>query len=178
MCTLLLCWYASGCYELSYVDCVLIPFDRGFLVKVIRIGLSGISSSWFDALYVLFWIVAMRCCVAQIYPIAYWLYCILSYLHLICRLRSLSFPVDIRLLSTEHCLFCLLPDFNLEFASFTASTVVFLLTVFTLRSSLRLVFIDLSWICFYCVFVAVFGFPWIPLPCVRLYYLVSPEKIV
>ena len=31
---MLLYWHASGCYELSYVDCVLIPVDRDFLVKV------------------------------------------------------------------------------------------------------------------------------------------------
>jgi len=28
--------------ELSYVDCVLVPGDAGFLVEVIRLGLSGI----------------------------------------------------------------------------------------------------------------------------------------
>ena len=58
------------------------------------------------------------------------------------------------------------------------STVVFLLTVFTLRPSLRLVFFDVSWICFYYMSVAVAGFPWIPFPCTILYYLVSPDKIV
>ena len=33
ICTLLPYWYASGCYEPSYVDRVLIPVDRGFLVN-------------------------------------------------------------------------------------------------------------------------------------------------
>ena len=107
--------------------------------------------------------------------LSHFLLVILSYLHLICRLRSLSFPVDITLVSTEHCLFCLLPGFNLEFASFTMSTVVFLLTVFTLRPSLRLVFFDVSWICFYYVSVAVAGFPWIPFLCVLLHCLVWTE---
>ena len=144
---MLLCWYASGCY----VDCVLITVDRGFLVEVIRIGLLGICSSCIVALCVLFWIVAMRCSVAQIYPISYWLFCPIYILFADYDVRSLSFScgycVDINWI-----LFILFVAwFLFTISDLYCHQLWFLLTVFTLRRSLRLVFLDVSWFFVYII---------------------------
>jgi hypothetical protein len=48
-------WYASGCYELSYVDCVLIPVERGFLVNCYSYRVLGylFLMDWCPLLFVL-----------------------------------------------------------------------------------------------------------------------------
>jgi len=140
ICTLLPYWYASGCYEPSYVDRVLIPVDRGFLV-------NGYSYRVVGYLFLTDWCLVrlfLDCCNTVFrspdLSVGYWLYCYLFYLRLICRLRSLSFAA------------------------------------FTLRRSLRLVFLSLcpGYVLYY-VSVAVAGFPWIPFSCVLLHCLVWTE---
>jgi hypothetical protein len=51
--------------ELSYVDCMLVPADAGFLIEVIRLGLQGICSSRICYHLRCVWIVAIRCFVAR-----------------------------------------------------------------------------------------------------------------
>jgi hypothetical protein len=46
--------------EFSYVDCVLVSVVMGFLVKVIRLGLSGVCSSWLCCPLRYVWIVAIQ----------------------------------------------------------------------------------------------------------------------
>jgi hypothetical protein len=66
-----------------YVDCMLVSVDMGFLVEVIRLGLSSICSSWICCPLRYVWIVAVQCYITRISPIVYWLYCYLPYFCLI-----------------------------------------------------------------------------------------------
>jgi len=78
--------------ELSYVDCLLVPVDAGFLVEVIRLGLWGIYVSWICCHLRCVWIVAIRCFVARFIQLRTNYIVsrpVLSY----CRLRFLSVSV-------------------------------------------------------------------------------------
>ena len=78
--------------ELSYVDCLLVPVDAGFLVEVIRLGLWGIYVSWICCHLRCVWIVAIRCFVARFIQLRT-NYIVISPVLSYCRLRSLSISV-------------------------------------------------------------------------------------